>query len=77
MSARPIVYFCVDIEASGTVPGLFSMLSLGAVEVKAFIRDRLTAGLSEADVIESVAQTFEARQTQQSLSATSAASTIQ
>lgn len=27
----------------------------GAVEVKAFIRDRLTAGLSEADVIESVA----------------------
>lgn len=29
-----IAYFCVDIEASGTVPGLFSMLSLGVVEVR-------------------------------------------
>jgi cytochrome c-type biogenesis protein CcmH/NrfF len=49
----------------------------GAVEVKSFIRDRLTAGLSEADVVDSVAQTFEARRTQRSPLATGAASTIQ
>jgi len=33
LSEDPTVYFCVDIEASGSVPGLFSMLSLGVVEV--------------------------------------------
>ena len=30
----PITYFCVDIEASGPVPGLFNMVSLGAVPVR-------------------------------------------
>ena len=28
-----ITYFCIDIEASGPVPGLFNMVSLGAVPV--------------------------------------------
>jgi cytochrome c-type biogenesis protein CcmH/NrfF len=49
----------------------------GAVEVKSFISDRLTAGFSETDVIESVAQTFEARRTRRAPSATSEVSTIQ
>src|SRR5688500_6660846 len=30
----PITYMCVDIEASGPVPGLFNMISLGAVPVR-------------------------------------------
>jgi len=30
----PITYMCVDIEASGPVPGLFNMVSLGAVPVR-------------------------------------------
>lgn len=29
------VYFCVDLEASGPVPGLFNMVSIGGVEVRA------------------------------------------
>lgn len=28
------VYFCVDLEASGPVPGFFNMVSVGAVEVR-------------------------------------------
>lgn len=28
------VYFCVDLEASGPVPGIFNMVSVGAVEVR-------------------------------------------
>lgn len=28
------VYFCVDLEASGPVPGLYNMVSVGAVEVR-------------------------------------------
>ena len=28
-----MVYICIDIETSGPAPGLFSMLSIGAVEV--------------------------------------------
>lgn len=28
------VYFCVDLEASGPVPGLFNMVSVGGVEVR-------------------------------------------
>lgn len=28
------VYFCVDLEASGPVPGLFNMVSIGGVEVR-------------------------------------------
>ncbi|MCB9524691.1 MAG: 3'-5' exonuclease [Myxococcales bacterium] len=28
------VYFCVDLEASGPVPGLFNMISVGAVVVR-------------------------------------------
>ncbi len=28
-----ITYFCIDLEASGPVPGLFNMVSLGAVPV--------------------------------------------
>ncbi|MGD8375199.1 MAG: 3'-5' exonuclease [Acidobacteriota bacterium] len=32
-----ITYFCIDIEASGPVPGLFNMVSLGAVPV---VRER-------------------------------------
>lgn len=30
----PITYLCIDIEASGPVPGLFNMVSLGAVPVR-------------------------------------------
>lgn len=36
MSARPgeeIVYFCVDVEASGPVPALYNLVSIGAVPV--------------------------------------------
>ena len=32
-----ITYFCIDIEASGPVPGLYNMVSLGAVPV---VRER-------------------------------------
>jgi len=28
------VYYCVDLEASGPVPGLFNMVSIGGVEVR-------------------------------------------
>lgn len=28
------VYFCVDLEASGPVPGLYNMVSIGGVEVR-------------------------------------------
>ncbi|MFN3202952.1 MAG: 3'-5' exoribonuclease domain-containing protein [Bradymonadia bacterium] len=28
------VYFCVDLEASGPVPGIYNMVSVGAVEVR-------------------------------------------
>ena len=28
------VYFCIDIEASGQIPGFFNMVSIGAVEVR-------------------------------------------
>lgn len=30
---QPLAYFCVDIEASGPVPGLYNMLSVGCVAV--------------------------------------------
>lgn len=30
---RDITYFCIDIEASGPVPGLYNLVSLGAVAV--------------------------------------------
>lgn len=33
MPERRTTYFCVDIEASGPVPGLYDMISLGAVVV--------------------------------------------
>lgn len=42
----------------------------GAVEVKAYINDRLSAGLSEADVIEAVAQAFGAQRRQVASTAT-------
>lgn len=32
--AEPITYMCIDIEASGPVPGLFNMVSLGIVPVR-------------------------------------------
>jgi DNA polymerase III epsilon subunit-like protein len=32
--SRPVTYFCVDVEASGPVPALYSMLSVGAVAVR-------------------------------------------
>ena len=31
---RELVYFCIDCEASGPVPGLFNLISLGVVEVR-------------------------------------------
>src|SRR5579859_3854273 len=34
MSADPVTFFCIDIEASGPAPGLFNMVSLGAVPVR-------------------------------------------
>src|SRR5438309_11985821 len=30
----PITYLCIDIEASGPVPGLYNMVSLGVVPVR-------------------------------------------
>ena len=41
---QPLVYFCVDIEASGPVPGLFNMLSIGCVAVKTVEGGRLAPG---------------------------------
>jgi DNA polymerase III epsilon subunit-like protein len=32
-SAQPILYFSVDVEASGPVPGLYNLVSIGAVPV--------------------------------------------
>jgi DNA polymerase III alpha subunit (gram-positive type) len=37
-------YFCIDIECSGTVPGLFDMVSLGAQAVSADARGELRLG---------------------------------
>lgn len=31
---RELVYFCLDCEASGPVPGLFNLISIGVVEVR-------------------------------------------
>jgi DNA polymerase III epsilon subunit-like protein len=39
------VFFCVDIEASGPVPALFNMVSLGAVAVR---RDGAAAGAADS-----------------------------
>jgi len=32
-AASDIVYFSVDVEASGPVPGLYNLVSIGAVPV--------------------------------------------
>lgn len=34
MAERPLIYFSIDCEASGPVPGLFNLISLGAVVVR-------------------------------------------
>lgn len=31
---KPLTYFCIDIEASGPVPGLFNLVSFGVVPAK-------------------------------------------
>ena len=33
MKAQPIVYCCIDVEASGPVPALYDLVSIGAVAV--------------------------------------------
>ena len=42
-----ITYFCIDIEASGPVPGFFNMVSLGAVPVVRRRDGRWTVGREE------------------------------
>ena len=34
MSEERATWFCIDIECTGPVPGLYDMISLGAVVVK-------------------------------------------
>ena len=34
MNHSKTVYFCIDIEASGPVPGLYNMVSIGGVVVR-------------------------------------------
>ncbi len=43
MTAR-CTYFCIDIEANGPVPGLYDMVSLGAVVVKPNEKGNLAVG---------------------------------
>ena len=54
-------YFCVDIEANGSVPGLYDMVSLGAVVVHAGPDGRLQIGASIYLELAPVAPRFDAR----------------
>ncbi len=45
--AENITFVCIDIEASGPVPGLFNMVSLGAVPVRAGADGRWTVDTIE------------------------------
>jgi DNA polymerase III epsilon subunit-like protein len=55
-------YFCVDIEASGPVPSLYDMISLGAVVVAADpASGRLTIGETFYEEIQPQAPNFEER----------------
>lgn len=42
--AEPATYFCVDIECNGVVPGLYDMVSLGAVVVAQNAKGKLVRG---------------------------------
>ena len=53
-------YFCVDIEANGPVPGLYDMVSLGAVVVHAGSDGRLQIGASIYLELAPVAPRFDA-----------------
>ena len=54
-------YFCVDIEANGPVPGLYDMVSLGAVVVAPSEAGRLEIGESFYMEIKPQAPRFDAR----------------
>lgn len=54
-------YFCVDIECNGPVPGLYDMVSLGAVQVHADDRGHLMLGASWYGELKPVAPRFDAR----------------
>ena len=54
-------YFCVDIEANGPVPGLYDMVSLGAVQVIPGPDGRLCVGASFYMEIKPQAPRFDAR----------------
>ena len=54
-------YFCVDIEANGPVPGLYDMVSLGAVVVAPGSSGRLEIGESFYMEIKPQAPRFDAR----------------
>ena len=60
-SEHRATYFCVDIEANGPVPGLYDMVSLGAVAVHAGPDGRLKIGASVYLELAPVAPRFDAR----------------
>ena len=54
-------YFCIDIEANGSVPGLYDMVSLGAVSVIPNQKGRLSIGESFYMEIRPQAPRFDAK----------------
>lgn len=56
-----VTWFCVDIEANGPVPGLYDMVSLGAVVVAPGEDGRLAVGESFYMEIKPQAPRFDAR----------------
>jgi DNA polymerase III epsilon subunit-like protein len=54
-------YFCIDIEANGPVPGLYDMVSLGAVVVAPSGDGRLRTGRDFYMELKPVAPRFDAR----------------
>ena len=60
-SEHRATYFCVDIEANGSVPGLYDMVSLGAVVVQAGPDGHLEIGASIYLELAPVAPRFDAQ----------------
>ena len=58
---RRCTYFCVDIECNGPVPGLFAMVSLGAVAVQPDANGNLVLGAQFYAELQPDAPRFDAR----------------
>jgi len=61
MAAPRSTYFCIDIEANGPVPGLYDMVSLGAVVVQPTTDEQYLIGDRFYAELKPVAPRFDAR----------------